>query len=172
MSRNLFVSFYVHDGSHEAPLILGAIEELGVAVRIYRYLWYVRSELTAPEAARRVWDLMQPGDSLIVIDATSSELGAYNVNEKSLGSIERLWHRESPSEVVPVGIQDARDLRQFRGDQVEPPRRQAEQIDLHVQDLAGAELGHDAAGDDVQILETRQQARQRPRIRLSGDAQA
>jgi len=96
MSRNLFVSFYVHDLSREAPLILGAIEELGEAVRIYRYLWYVRSELTAEEAAQRVWDLMEPVDSLIVIDASSSQLGAYNVDDKSLGWIERLWHQETP----------------------------------------------------------------------------
>jgi hypothetical protein len=96
MSRNLFVSFYVHDASRGAPLILGAIEELGEAVRVYGYLWYVRSELTAAEAARRVWDLMDPSDSLVVIDATASEVGAYNVNEKSLGWIERLWHHEPP----------------------------------------------------------------------------
>lgn len=94
MTRNLFVSFYAHDPSREAPLILGAIEELGEAVRVYRYLWYVRSELTAAEAARRVWDLMAPTDSLIVIDATASEVGAYNVEEKSLGWIEKLWHHE------------------------------------------------------------------------------
>jgi hypothetical protein len=96
MSRNLFVSFYVHDSARQVSLILGAIEELGEAVRVYRYLWYVRSELTAAEAARRVWDLMDPEDSLIVIDATATEVGAYNVNEKSLGWIERLWHHEPP----------------------------------------------------------------------------
>jgi hypothetical protein len=95
MNRNLFVSFQTHDASRGAALILGAIEELGEAVRVYRHLWYVRSELTAEEAARRVWALMDPADSLIVIDATASEVGAYNVDEQSLGWLEQLWHHDA-----------------------------------------------------------------------------
>ena len=103
MTRNLFVSFYTQDLSRGTSLILGGIEELGEAVRVYRYLWYVRSELTAAEAARRVWDLMDTADSLIVIDATGSEVGAYNVDEKSLGWIEKLWHHEPRQ---PVTLSD------------------------------------------------------------------
>ena len=94
MSNNLFVSFDVHDTSREAPLILSAIEELGHAVRVFSNVWYVRSDLTAPEAARRVWDIMQPADQLLVIDASGGEAATFNLSDRCLERMHARWHQD------------------------------------------------------------------------------
>jgi hypothetical protein len=91
MSNNLFVTFDVHDASREASLILSAIEELGQAVRVFSNVWYVRSNLPAAEAARRVWDVMQPVDSLLVIDASGEEAATFNLDDCQQRMLDR-WH--------------------------------------------------------------------------------
>jgi hypothetical protein len=92
MTNNLFVSFDVQDAAREAPLILGAIEELGQAIRVFSNVWYVRTTLTAAEAARRVWDIMQPQDQLMVIDVAKDEVATFNLSETSLGGMQKRWH--------------------------------------------------------------------------------
>jgi hypothetical protein len=88
----LFVSFILRDDCRQAPLILGAIEELGQATRVFSATWYVRSSLAAAEAARRVWDVMDHADSLIVVDASSDEVAMFNVDDHCVRFMSRCWH--------------------------------------------------------------------------------
>ena len=92
MTRNLFVSFSLRDDCRQAPLILGAIEELGHATRLFSAMWYVRSNLTAAEAARRVWDVMDRADSLIIVDTSSDEVAMFNVDDRCVRFMSRCWH--------------------------------------------------------------------------------
>lgn len=94
MSNNLFVTFDVHDSSRESSLILAAIEELGQAVRIFSFMWYVRSNLSAAEAAERVWGVMRPEDRLLVIDATRQEVATLNLDERCTQGMISRWHRD------------------------------------------------------------------------------
>jgi hypothetical protein len=94
MTNNLLVSFDVQDASREAPLILSAIEELGQAIRIFSNVWYVRTTLSAAEAARRVWDIMQPQDQLMVVDVAKDEAATFNLSESSLRGMQKRWHLE------------------------------------------------------------------------------
>jgi hypothetical protein len=104
MANNLFVSFDLRDVSREASIVLAAIEELGQAVRIFGNVWYVRSALSAAEAARRVWDIMQPADQLLVIDASQEEAASFNLNETCLHAMTKRWHLElgSPEPQEPA----------------------------------------------------------------------
>jgi hypothetical protein len=126
MTNNLFVTFDVHDTSREASLILSAIEELGQAVRIFSFLWYVRSNLSASEAAERVWDVMDPQDRLLVIDASRQEVASLNLDELCVQWMTNRWHRDledrdvqdaEPARVVEplVAVTPARDLRAAAG---------------------------------------------------------
>jgi hypothetical protein len=92
MANNLFVTFDVQDASREASLILSAIEELGQAVRVFNNVWYVRTNLSAAEAARRVWDVMQPADQLMVIDTALDEVATFNLNDRCLRGMMKRWH--------------------------------------------------------------------------------
>jgi hypothetical protein len=92
MSYNLFVAFDARDPIRETPLILAAIEELGEAVRLFSTFWYVRSPFTAAEAARRLWDLMQTDDALIVVNASLAEAACFNVTEDAFEWMQKRWH--------------------------------------------------------------------------------
>ena len=121
MSNNLFVSFDVHDIAREPSLILGAIEELGQAVRLFSCTWYVRSNLSASEAAERVWDVMEPEDRLLVIDATQQEVATLNLDERCTQWMMNRWHRDvrEPDAARPaestVAAQSTRLNRSARG---------------------------------------------------------
>jgi hypothetical protein len=92
MSYNLFVAFETHDPVREASLVNAAIEDLGQSVRLFSTYWYVRSPLTAAEAARQLWEIMEPSDTLIVVNATMGEAAAFNVDDSSMDWMQKRWH--------------------------------------------------------------------------------
>jgi hypothetical protein len=112
VSYNLFVAFDTRDPVREASLVLAAIEELGEAVRLFSTFWYVRSRLTAADAARQLWDIMQPQDTLIVVNASVGEAAAFNVDDTSIEWMQKRWHLrldEALSHLPAVAV--LRDLR-------------------------------------------------------------
>ena len=113
MAKNLFVCFDIHDASREASLILSAIEELGEAVRIFSNVWYVRAQLEAEEAARRVWDVMQPEDRLLVIDASREQAATFNLVDSSLRSMLSRWHRDLETPRANCSAEPGISLRRF-----------------------------------------------------------
>lgn len=117
MTRNLFVTFDLHDACRQAPLILGAIEELGQATRLFSSTWYVRSNLTAAEAARRVWDVMDRSDALLVLDTSTDEVAMFNLNDRGVRFMSRCWHLpldETPAANVPTLPETAAVAREIR----------------------------------------------------------
>ncbi len=92
MSNNLVVSFSLHDSSTSSTAVADAIAALGEAARIFSTTWYVRSNLTASEAAHRVWIVMDRADALFVIDAGGNEAAMFNVDENVLQFMTRNWH--------------------------------------------------------------------------------
>jgi hypothetical protein len=94
MSYNLFVAFDTRDPLREAALLSAAIEDLGQAVRLFSTFWYVRSPLTAAEAARELADLLHPNDALVVINASVEEAAAFNVADASIEWMQKRWHHE------------------------------------------------------------------------------
>ena len=121
MSRNLFVTFDLHDSLRQAPLILSAIEELGQATRLFSSTWYVRSDLAAAEAARRVWDVMDRADSLVVIDTSTDEVAMFNLSDRCVKFMAHCWHQSldvKPSNdgaPVPEAAPHAREIRSAAG---------------------------------------------------------
>jgi hypothetical protein len=97
MANNLFVSFDLHDSSRHGALVLAAIEELGHAVRLSRWTWYVRSALAAAEAASRVWDVMHDCDHLLVVDTSHDEAAMFNLDERAHRFMSERWHIDTQS---------------------------------------------------------------------------
>jgi hypothetical protein len=93
--NNLFVSFELRDLTREGSLVLGAIEELGQAVRISYSSWYVRSTLAASEAASRVWGVMREEDRLLVVDASNNEAAMFNLDARASRFIADRWHLDT-----------------------------------------------------------------------------
>ena len=93
MARNLLVSFEVRNWVRQGALIVAAIEELGDAARVFGSVWYVRSKLTALQAAERVRDVIDPSDGLIVIDVSHNLVATCNVDDRSVEFMMRNWQR-------------------------------------------------------------------------------
>lgn len=127
MSYNLFVAFDTRDPMREASLLLAAIEDLGQAVRLFSTFWYVRSRLTAAEAARQLWDIMQPEDTLIVVNASGGEAAAFNVDDTSIEWMQKRWHlrldeRRSRAPTVAV-LHDHRTAGRAEPSKLNAPRQ-------------------------------------------------
>lgn len=72
---------------------------------------------------------------------------------------------------MPVGTEHRRNLPHLLGQDAESRLRHPRHIDPDVKHLIAPELRGDAAGHDIEMLEMGKEARQRARIRFSGDAE-
>jgi hypothetical protein len=96
MTHNLVVSFEIRDWVRQGPLIVGAIEELGAAVRIFGTTWYVHSDLGAEEAAQRVSDIMNAADGLAILDVSENAIATFNVDDRSVRFMCQHWRDSAP----------------------------------------------------------------------------
>jgi hypothetical protein len=95
MGNNLFIALDVGHGYRQGSLVLAGIEELGEAVRISYATWYVRSALSATEAATRLRDVMGDSDLLVVVNCSCNEVAMLDVGERASSFIEKRWYREA-----------------------------------------------------------------------------
>ena len=115
MSNNLFVSFQLADVQRSGALTLAAVEELGYSVPVFRTLWYVRSNLSAAEAAARLRVVMDERDRLVVIDTCNNEVAALNLDERDCAHLDAHWHREIAIPTLrPQTAAESRALRQIQ----------------------------------------------------------
>jgi hypothetical protein len=91
MNHNLVVTFEIRDQVREGALVTAAIEELGRATRLFSTTWYVRSELTAQNAASLVWNVMNPVDGLLVLDLSSDHAAMFNIDNRASEFMTKNW---------------------------------------------------------------------------------
>jgi hypothetical protein len=91
------------------------------------------------------------------------------------------WHRSSlpfamipraASESMPVRVDNTRGLADFRGDEPQLLLGKSEDIDLNVKGVVGSALSDDAPGQNIEILETLEDAGNGARVVIRDDAQA
>lgn len=142
MSNNLFVSFQLADPQHSSALVLAGVEELGHSMPLFRSVWYVRSNLSAVEAAARLRDVLDGRDRLIVVDATNNEVAMMNVDERACAILDVQWHREIAmgpcSPEVPAVFREERreracacSVESGRGAALQGTRRRPSRVDLN-----------------------------------------
>ena len=64
----------------------------GTWAKVQHSLWYVKSGLSASDAGKKVWSVMDSNDSLIVIDATNNDASWYNLGQEVSDFIKKHWH--------------------------------------------------------------------------------
>jgi hypothetical protein len=112
MEHNLVVTFEIRDLVREGALITAAIEELGQATRVFSTTWYVRSELSAQDAASLVWNVMNPVDGLLVLDLSSDLAAMFNIDNRVSDFMANHWRWGERSPQVKCEIDPAmRDTR-------------------------------------------------------------
>jgi len=89
----LFVSYDLIQPGQKYETVIAEIKKLGSWAKVHYSLWYVKSQLSASEASKRVWALMDSNDKLIVIDSTNNNASWYNLDEQVSQFIKDQWHK-------------------------------------------------------------------------------
>jgi len=91
MTNSLFVAYHLDRPESDDAAIGAAIGALGQSTRIYSGHWFLKSHLSAPEAAARIWSAMRPQDSVLVVDATNGEAGWKNLEPAVAELLRETW---------------------------------------------------------------------------------
>lgn len=93
MSNNLFVSYDLMQKGQNYEAVIAEIKKLGSWAKVNYSLWYVNSQLSASEAAKRVWAVMDSNDKLIVIDSINNNAAWHNLTEEVSNHIKDQWFK-------------------------------------------------------------------------------
>lgn len=93
MANNLFISYDLYKPSQNYDTVIEEIKKLGDWAKVHLSLWYANSSLSAAEASKRVWAVMDANDKLIVIDATNNNASWYNLDDEVSKYLQDHWHK-------------------------------------------------------------------------------
>lgn len=91
MANNLFVSYDLIQPGQHYETVISEIKKLGNWAKVHYSLWYVKSNLSASEAERKIWAVMDQNDKLIVIDATNNNAVWHNLSEEVSNYMKEQW---------------------------------------------------------------------------------
>ena len=93
MANNLLVSYDLHQPGQNYDAVIAEIKKLGGWAKVQYSLWYVKSQLSASDASKQVWAVMDQNDTLIVIDATNNNASWYNLSNEVSEFIKDNWNK-------------------------------------------------------------------------------
>ncbi|EGR2839472.1 TPA: hypothetical protein ACGF30_000078 [Vibrio cholerae] len=93
MANNLFISYDLNSPGQDYSKVIEEIQSLGGWAKVHKSFWYVNSDFTAEQAAKRIWSKMDSNDSLIVIDSTGNHAYWYNLNPEVSKYLQDYWYK-------------------------------------------------------------------------------
>jgi hypothetical protein len=93
MANNLFVSYELRRNREARDAVLQLIHEFGNSANVHGCLWYVHSTCSAKDVCDSLCAVMNPDDSLMVIDATNVDAAWQNVDSEVAQFILDHWTR-------------------------------------------------------------------------------
>lgn len=91
--NNLFISYDLNAPGQRYDAVAEAIKGLGNWAKVQKSFWYVKSTLSAADAVKRVWAVMDRNDSLIVVDATGKQAAWQGIDPKVAQHIIDNWSK-------------------------------------------------------------------------------
>ncbi|KDL67715.1 MULTISPECIES: hypothetical protein [Klebsiella pneumoniae complex] len=92
MANNLFVTYDLLK-TKDYPAVHEAIKALGNWAKVTESNWYVNSNFSAEEAAKKVRAAMDNDDKLIVVDASKNHFYGYNIDATVLKFMQDHWYK-------------------------------------------------------------------------------
>ncbi|MEL9441300.1 hypothetical protein J4X73_01815 [Escherichia coli] len=92
MANNLFVTYDLIK-TKDYPAVHEAIKALGNWAKVTESNWYVNSNFSAEEAAKKVRAAMDNDDKLIVVDASKNQFYGYNIDATVLKFMQDHWYK-------------------------------------------------------------------------------
>lgn len=93
MANNLFISYDLNSPGQDYSSVITEIKSLGSWAKVHESFWYVNSNFSAAEAAKKIWAKMDSNDSLIVLDTTGNHGNWYNVNQEVSKHMQDYWYK-------------------------------------------------------------------------------
>lgn len=93
MANNLFISYDLMQPGQGYEAVTEEIKKLGNWAKVNYSLWYVNSNLSASDAATKVWAVMDNNDKLIVVDATNNTAAWNNLSDEVANYIKDQWYK-------------------------------------------------------------------------------
>jgi hypothetical protein len=91
MANNLFVSYDLMKADKNYDAVIATVKQLGDWAKIHYSLWYVKCNLSAAEAAQRVWAVMDANDRLIVVNTNNNSAAWYNLPKEVEDFVKNKW---------------------------------------------------------------------------------
>ncbi len=91
MANNLFISYDLNTPGQDYSKVIETIKSLGYWAKVHKSVWYVNANLSAEQAAKKLWPGMDKNDSLIVIDASNNDAFWYNLSEQISKHMQEQW---------------------------------------------------------------------------------
>lgn len=93
MANNLIVSVDLGNPARNEGAVARAIRSLGVSAQLQKSVWYVKSDLKASDAGEEIRVLLEPADSMMVVDATNRLATWHNLDFKVSQVLQDQWYR-------------------------------------------------------------------------------
>ena len=93
MSNNLLISYDLFSPERDDGKVAEVIKSLGDWTRIHQSFWYVKSEHSAHDAAKIIWETMSKNDPLCVFDATNNHAAYYKLEFEVSDFMNKHWQR-------------------------------------------------------------------------------
>ncbi|WJM82280.1 hypothetical protein [Pectobacterium brasiliense] len=91
MANNLFITYDLIK-TKDYPAVHNAIKALGSWAKVTESNWYVNSNYSAEEAAKKVKAAMDNDDKLIVVNATNNTAYWYNMLDSVSKHLKNQWN--------------------------------------------------------------------------------
>ena len=96
MANNLFITYDLKENGatkRDYTPVFTAIAALGQSKHLELSQFYVKSTLSASDAAAKVWAVMKQGDKLLVVDSTTNNAAWYGLTEATGQFMKDRWHK-------------------------------------------------------------------------------
>jgi hypothetical protein len=91
MANNLHISYDLNVPGQNYDAVIAKIKTLGNWAKIHKSYWYVKSALTARQAAEAVWSVMDSSDTVYVVNASDNTAWWLNISEEASEFISKKW---------------------------------------------------------------------------------
>lgn len=92
MANNLFITYDLIK-TKNYPAVHDAIKSLGNWAKVTESNWYVNSNYSAQDVAKKVMAAMDNDDKLIVVDSTNNSASWYNLTKEVENHIKDQWYK-------------------------------------------------------------------------------
>jgi hypothetical protein len=93
LANNILIAFELHSPQRNDDVVSRVIRDLGgFCSAVKPGFWYVKADVSALEVCARLWAVMDPKDSLFVVDASNKKAAWQNIDRDSSEALRHHWY--------------------------------------------------------------------------------